>query len=411
MITTQIAIIGSGLAGLSCALECKRLNLDYIIIEKENYIGGRQKTSIIDSINCDHGFQVLLTAYPLVQKLLNLNALDLHYFKKGAQCWDKQSFIPIADPRQSLLKTFASIFKRLLTPSDLVKLSTLSLSLLNKQVEDIFSEPNQQTLSYLKSLNLSNASQSLFFEPFFKGVFLDPTLSTSSRLFLFYLKSFLTGHAAIPKQGIQAIPNQLANTIPKEKIRLNHKVIDIKNNLITTSQKTIKADFICCATDYYNAAQLFKFAPPPYQNVYNWYVKTTEPVIQSRFLHLDGTNQSPINNFHNLSYLTNSTSSGNILSFTALPKSNQEILYEKQLTSYTQHYFGSQTKKWETIAFFPIRYYRPSEQISTNVINTYYNHKNIFFCGDWTLQSSIQGALQSGELIAKKMYNQICKDS
>ena len=65
MITTQVAIIGAGLAGLSCAIECEKLGLDYIIIDKNKHVGGRQQTSNINGYICDHGFQ----SYTPIQQL------------------------------------------------------------------------------------------------------------------------------------------------------------------------------------------------------------------------------------------------------------------------------------------------------------------------------------------------------
>ncbi len=58
---TQVAIIGAGLAGLSAAKEFEKHNIDYLLIEKEDIVGGKQKTSLINGYQCDHGFQILLT--------------------------------------------------------------------------------------------------------------------------------------------------------------------------------------------------------------------------------------------------------------------------------------------------------------------------------------------------------------
>ena len=68
---TQVAILGAGLAGLSAALECEKKGLDYLLIEKDNIVGGQLKTDIIDGYVLDKGFQVLSTRYPMTKKLLN----------------------------------------------------------------------------------------------------------------------------------------------------------------------------------------------------------------------------------------------------------------------------------------------------------------------------------------------------
>ena len=49
-----------------------------------------------------------------------------------------------------------------------------------------------------------------FFGPFFGGVFLQPKLTTSSRFFHYVFRMFADGSAAVPKQGMGQIPQQLA---------------------------------------------------------------------------------------------------------------------------------------------------------------------------------------------------------
>ena len=63
-----------------------------------------------------------------------------------------------------------------------------------------------------------------FFKPFFSGIFLEPNLDTSSRMFEFVYKMFGEGLAVLPKAGIQAISNQLKDNLKKTKILLNTKV-------------------------------------------------------------------------------------------------------------------------------------------------------------------------------------------
>ena len=54
-----------------------------VLIEKSEKIGGRVQTEMVDGYLLDHGFQVLQTAYPEVQRSLDLKKLDLSYFGSG----------------------------------------------------------------------------------------------------------------------------------------------------------------------------------------------------------------------------------------------------------------------------------------------------------------------------------------
>ena len=62
-----------------------------------------------------------------------------------------------------------------------------------------------------------------FFRPFLGGIFLDPELATSSRMFRFVFRMFALGHAALPAEGMQAIPQQLASALPEGSVRLTRR--------------------------------------------------------------------------------------------------------------------------------------------------------------------------------------------
>lgn len=55
---------------------------------------------------------------------------------------------------------------------------------------------------------------SRFFRPLVGGIQLDPSLSTSSRMFEVVLRSLFEGDSAVPALGMGAIPEQLAAALP-----------------------------------------------------------------------------------------------------------------------------------------------------------------------------------------------------
>ena len=80
----KVHIIGAGVSGLISALILEKQGFSPIIIEATNRVGGRVKTDIINGYQLDRGFQVLLTAYPMINKYLNLESLELQNFIPGA---------------------------------------------------------------------------------------------------------------------------------------------------------------------------------------------------------------------------------------------------------------------------------------------------------------------------------------
>ncbi len=82
--TAPIVIIGAGMAGLTCANYLHRAGRRVVVLEAADAVGGRVRTDLTaDGFRLDRGFQVLLTKYPEVQRLLDYGALKLRAFRSG----------------------------------------------------------------------------------------------------------------------------------------------------------------------------------------------------------------------------------------------------------------------------------------------------------------------------------------
>ena len=72
----KIHVIGGGISGLIAAKVLEEHGIYPILLEATDRVGGRVKTDIVSGYQLDHGFQVLLTAYPAAQKHLDFKALE-----------------------------------------------------------------------------------------------------------------------------------------------------------------------------------------------------------------------------------------------------------------------------------------------------------------------------------------------
>ena len=72
----NIGVIGAGIAGLAVALGLERAGHQVTIFEAEDTIGGRMRTVEHEGQQYDLGFHVLHTAYPTVQRWIDLDALE-----------------------------------------------------------------------------------------------------------------------------------------------------------------------------------------------------------------------------------------------------------------------------------------------------------------------------------------------
>ncbi|RAP31766.1 hypothetical protein DID78_00385, partial [Candidatus Marinamargulisbacteria bacterium SCGC AG-343-D04] len=380
----DIVIIGGGLAGLTAAKTLEEHNINYILLEKNSTIGGKQRTDTLDGFQCDHGFQVLSTAYPEAKKTLDLDTLRLKPFSRDAYCYNGSGFTRIAHPFENIITNITAIHRKLLTPKDLFIFSKLAFSLLKKSTSEILESTEKSTLDYWKTLGFSSSCIYYFLSPFFKGIFLDNTLTTSSRLWLYYFKQFLIGKACIPEQGIQAIPEQIASHCSPNSIKTGHEVLSIeKNTLHIKNADSIKSKLIICATSNPAASTLFHFKKIPYQSVSCFYFETSEPLIKHKGLHLDGS-KGLINNFHSVTHVNPIASPKNkyLLSFSAIPEYPERIIHENEIKKDAQRYFGNQTETWNFVNKYLIKEAVPVQQHVYSSIRTNLNTDHILMSGD-----------------------------
>lgn len=78
----KIAVIGAGIAGLSCAYELQKAGLDVTVFEKENYVGGRMASRTKDGLTFDIGADHLCNLYESMQE----------YCKELGIEWKKMEF-------------------------------------------------------------------------------------------------------------------------------------------------------------------------------------------------------------------------------------------------------------------------------------------------------------------------------
>jgi phytoene dehydrogenase-like protein len=69
-----------------------------IVIEQTDEVGGRVKTIHEKGYALDLGFQVLLSAYPLAKKYLDMDKLQLNRLESGAMIYANNKQYLIGDP-------------------------------------------------------------------------------------------------------------------------------------------------------------------------------------------------------------------------------------------------------------------------------------------------------------------------
>ena len=228
-----IYIIGAGISGLIAAYELEQAGYSPVVLEKADAVGGRVRTVEKNGYHLDLGFQVLLSAYPLANKYLDFDALRLRRLESGSQIYvDGKRFL-IGDALRNIRLLVPTLLADIGSIGDKVKVLALSRRLKKKSLGTIFDSPETSTLEYLRSQGFSEKIIDRFFRPFFSGIFLEPELRTSSRMFEFVYKMFGEGYATIPEQGIGAISKQLKEKLKTTQFQFGQEVKQVTNEHIT----------------------------------------------------------------------------------------------------------------------------------------------------------------------------------
>ena len=396
----EVAIIGAGLAGLACAIELQKNNINFQIFEASDGVGGRVRSDVIDGFILDRGFQLYNPSYPEGKRLLNYDALDLKPFIPGVAIRDNKRLRIVVDPfrakgfRLNLLKDIPG------NPLSYLGLLRYFLSyLVTSDAQIATTKDISASDSLIKSGVRGNLLEKLL-RPFLKGVFLESELKTSRKFLDVVLKTFLRGTPSVPAQGMQVISDQLASKLPVEKISLNTKIIKIEGNKLQTENEEIIAKKIVVATDPTTAISWLNLEEKIMHTVTTWYFKADQRVAElvkgKPILFVDASNNGPLTN---AVVLTNAASSyappGQVLvSASAIsPHQNADLESVKKHLSVI---FGLDTNSWQLIKQYQIKEALASMYPPFSLINSNQISEDLFVAGDHRATSSIQGALLSG---------------
>ena len=396
-------IIGAGVSGLVAAIELEKAGFTPMILEATDCIGGRLKSDLESEVPLDHGFQVLLTDYPEAQKYLDFDSLDLIPFKPGSIIFQNSKQQKIGDPRRDTSFLWSTLTSGIGTFNDKLRILKLSNKLKKKSIEDIFLTPEISTLDYLRELGFSNMIIENFFQPFFAGIFLEEELETSSRMFEFVYKMFGTGYATIPRNGIQAIPKQLANQLSKSTFRFNALVTQIENKTVYLDNgEKLVADQIIIATDASSILPTGKKTNVKWKSCYNIYLETENSVFNQPIIGLLPDKKLLVNNFHFLSDVFGGNKE--ILSVTVVkPHTLSESEMVQKVKNELEQYCNIKTKA--LIKLFHIKKALPDlsqlkyePHVEDLIIND-----AVYCCGDHLANGSLNAAMASGRLVAEQI--------
>ena len=410
-----VVIVGAGLAGLSCALQLHEKDVPFVICEASDRIGGRILTDKHQGFTFDRGFQVLLSAYPECQNVLDYDSLDLHSFYPGALIWVNGRLHKVGDPFRKPWDCLPTLFAPVGSLVDKIKIAMLRRDLVGMSMDEIFAHRDRQTKAFLGEYGFSEDIIFRFFQPFLSGVFLERDLRTSSKMFEFIFAMFARGDACLPAQGMAAIPAQLAGRLPQGAIRLNSKVHSLQEGLLLVGAgEKIQARAIVIATEGPEAARLLtNFPPVRTHSVTCLYYAAEKPPVSEPILILNGDGHGRVNHVTIPSNVCPSYApEGSSLicvsvlgtPFDSEAEADQIVRAELEL------WFKGQASNWRYLRGYAINDALPDQAapLLESPQRSVKFRPGIYVCGDHRDNGSINGALASGrragETIVKDIF-------
>lgn len=407
----DVLIAGAGLAGLCCARRLQQEGVTFTLLDAADGVGGRVRTDLLDGFRLDRGFQVLLTAYPEAQAVLDYDALDLCAFAPGALVRKDGQFHRLGDPWRepgSWLRNLTSPVGSLL---DKFRMSRLRASVLSRGIEEIFSAPEMSTRQALERRRFSPRFIDEFFRPWFGGIQLEPKLGASSRMFEFVFRMLAEGDAAVPARGMGEIPRQIAAGLPADSIRLNARVQALEpGKLALTTGEVLNARSIVLATEGPEANRLLKVRMSvPSRSVTCLYFAADHSPVDEPVLVLGGSGRGLINNLAVMSLVSpDYAPEGQHLisiSILGLPSRDERSLLTN-VTAQLKRWFGHQVSRWQFLRAYFIEHAQPVvvPQTWTQPVRV---QPGLYTAGDYRATPSIQGAMESGRLAAEALLRDL----
>lgn len=402
----MVIIIGAGIAGLTCAKYLKDRGIQTLILEASDGVGGRVKTDVHEGFLLDRGFQILLTAYPEAQKILDYKSLDLKAFKSGAVIRDVQNnnFSVMANPFKEPSKIWTSLTSNVGTLFDKMRVLRLILETNNVQ-EEVFENKSIPTINYLRNYGFSDNMIEKFFKPFFGGVFLENELSTSANFFKYIFGKFYEGDTVIPAKGIEQIAKQIEKMLYIGTVKLNTKVVKIEgNSVFLENGDRLYGEKIVLATDGFQADILLgKSANRDFNSTTCTYFSADNSPLKEKMLVLNPNRASMIHNMCVPSDIApyyappgKSLISVSTQGFALHDENELAKNIKRELTTW----YGKEVQDWQYLKTYNIPQALPN--FDKSIIDKTLKINDILYqCGDTMAYPSLNAAMATGRKVAE----------
>ena len=411
--SADVVVIGAGLSGLAAARTLQAAGRTVLVLEASDGVGGRVRTDEVGGYLLDRGFQVLLTAYPELPRQLNLDALRLQRFAPGALVWTGGRGHRVVDP----FRTPAGLLDAARAPigslRDKVLVARWRSRLRRTAPRDLLRGPDLPAVDALRAEGFSPTIIQRFFRPLVGGIQLDPGLGGSSRMLDVVFRMLADGAAAVPADGMGAIPVQLAAGLPAGAVRLGVRVDAVEPAggaagngpaVVVAGGHRIDGAAVVVAVEGPMASRLLGLPAVASNAAACVWFAAERPPVDGRLIVLDGDATGPVANVAVMSAIAPSYAPpGRHLLAAAIPGPAAVAPGDLAAAARTQlrGWWGAQVDGWRVLRTDVIAHGQPSVAPPFSPKRRVALGDGLFVCGDHRDTPSIQGALFSGRRCAE----------
>jgi phytoene dehydrogenase-like protein len=403
-------IVGAGLAGCAASLALEKHGYECTLIESSEKAGGRMRSTTIGEYDIDVGFHVLHTAYPTLERWLDLDHLELKPMDAATDLIQPSTgkISTLGDP----LRSPSTLFPTILSAGvwNALRMLRWRLTTRKRDLENAMDRPSMPMDAYFHSMRFSKSFQSSFLQPLFAGITLDDERKERSAFASFTFSAMSHGSMTMPKKGIEAVPKQLLARLKSTNILYNTTVESLSKDSVKLADGTeLKADIVILATPQHVAQKLLGITNTPRRKETATYVFECQqtPLKRARLLLNTeyGNGENKVLHVHVPTLLH--TASSHLLVATVIgehsrlhdQKDEQEKIRSELIT-----WFGSDVEEWPLVGTTYVDYALPSSSTTAVGRERLGLMVNDVYCiGDHTMHPSVHGTLRSVERLLEHL--------
>jgi glycine/D-amino acid oxidase-like deaminating enzyme len=401
----EVIIVGAGMAGLMCATVLEAAGVEVQVVEAAPEVGGRITTDEVDGFLLDRGFQVLNPAYPAVQEHIDVTALGMQTLGAGVEVLrEVGERVVLADPLREPRHLRDTLTSGYLDPRELLALARWAGPSLGP-VTALTRAEDRSRARAMDAVGLTGPLRRVV-DGFLSGTVLEDDGSTSNGFIQLLLRMFALGSPGLPRRGMQALPQQLADRL-RRPVRTGarvEKVSELGSGAgVHVAGSTARAALVVVATAGPAAEELIGVRAPVSKGVVTDWFTMPEAPSDLPMLLVDGRpHPGPIKNTAVISAGAPSYAPAGrpLVQTSVLLPAGTSALPLAEVRRHAAELYGVSTQHWQHVHRHEVAHALPAQPPPLVTRQPLQVSEHIIVCGDHRDTASIQGAMVSGKRAA-----------